>query len=64
MPQSDQKSSSDLESPLAAAGGVTVPISGEREPFEVLDDLMSVVEALCPKWPPRGIFRDTGKFRL
>ena len=59
-----QKSTSGSEAPLAAAGGVTVPISSEREPYEVLDDLMSVVEALCPRWPPRGIFRGTGKFLL
>ena len=64
MPRNDQKSSSGSEAPLAAGGGVTVPISSEREPYEVLDDLMSVVEALCPRWPPRENFRETDKFLL
>jgi hypothetical protein len=31
---------------------------------EALDDLMSVMEALCPVWPLRGTFRDNGKFLL
>ena len=35
-----------------------------RDPFEVLDDPMSVVEALCPTWPPREIGVNRGLFRL
>ncbi len=50
--------------PLAASGGVIVIARSEREPYEALDDLMCVVEALCPIWPVRGTFRDTGKFLL
>lgn len=50
--------------PLAASGGVVVIPRSEREPYEALDDLMSVVEAFCPIWPLRGTFRDTGKFLL
>lgn len=53
-------------SPLAGpdAGGVAVAADSEREPYEALDDLMSVVEALCPQWPPRGIFQGSEKFLL
>jgi hypothetical protein len=50
--------------PLAASGGVVVIPRSEREPYEALDDLMSVVEAICPIWPLRGTFRDNGKFLL
>ncbi|MEZ5532117.1 MAG: hypothetical protein R3E69_07020 [Steroidobacteraceae bacterium] len=24
----------------------------ERDPYEALEDLMCVVEELCPRWPP------------
>ncbi|MGD9597390.1 MAG: hypothetical protein AB7G76_03345 [Steroidobacteraceae bacterium] len=27
--------------------------SAERDPYEALDDLMCVLEELCPRWPPR-----------
>jgi hypothetical protein len=50
--------------PLAGSGGVVVISRSEREPYETLDDLMSVVEALCPIWPIRGTFHDTHKFLL
>ncbi len=45
--------------PLAGAGGSRVPPTPESDPFRVLDDLMSVVEALCPTWPQRGPFVST-----
>jgi hypothetical protein len=49
--------------PLAADGGVTIAVKDARDPYEVLDDLMVVVEALCPIWPARDI--DTpGPFKL
>ena len=51
--------------PFAGEGGVVaVAPAGERDPFEVLDDLMVVVEALCPQWPARDIFKNCGPFRL
>ena len=34
-------------------------IESDRDPYETLDDLMTVVEALCPEWPRREPF--TGK---
>jgi hypothetical protein len=64
MRKIDHKSTSDSLAPLAGAGGIVMTMYSEREPYEALDDLMSVVEAFCPKWPPRGITTETGKFLL
>jgi hypothetical protein len=50
--------------PLASTGGISSPIADARDAFEVLDDLMQVVEALCPTWPPRERFRDGSVFKL
>lgn len=36
----------------------------DRDPFEQLDDLMSVVEALCPVWPDRDTFEKSKIFLL
>jgi hypothetical protein len=52
------------QQPLADAGGVVGNVHSQREPYEVLDDLMAVVEALCPTWPSRGGFVSTGKWLL
>jgi hypothetical protein len=38
--------------------------SEKRDPFEALDDLMVVIEALCPKWPPRETFSSSSIFLL
>jgi hypothetical protein len=62
--QDNDISVAKLIAPLAGSGGVVVISRSEREPYEALDDLMSVVEALCPIWPVRGTFRDAGKFLL
>ena len=57
------------EQPLVAEGGIATPPVSNRDPYEVLDDLMVVVEALCPRWPPRDIFQNrwrlavVGRFR-
>ena len=66
MREIEHNLTSDAPSPLAGpgAGGVITAAGNEREPYEALDDLMSVVEALCPRWPPRGIFQGSGKFLL
>ena len=50
--------------PLAAEGGVPASAESTRDPYEVLDELMAVVEALCPVWPERPIFSETDRFRL
>lgn len=49
---------------FVAEGGVATPVSSERDPFQVLDDLMVVVEALCPVWPPRETFEKARNLRL
>jgi len=46
--------------PLAGDGGLKSPATPLEDPFEVLDDLMVVVEGLCPTWPTRPPFRDGG----
>lgn len=49
---------------FAADGGIAAPASSERDPFEVLDDLMVVIEALCPAWPHRETFENAHTLRL
>jgi hypothetical protein len=44
----------DLEEPAATS----------RDPFEALDDLMTVIEALCPVWPNREIFSAADRFLI
>lgn len=43
--------------PLAAEGGMTTASSTPHDPYATLDDLMVVVEALCPQWPTRPLFK-------
>jgi len=38
---------------LAANGGLEQQLGRPADPFAALDDLMVVVEALCPRWPAR-----------
>jgi hypothetical protein len=49
---------------LVANGGIRVPVPTMRDPFEALDDLMVVVEALCPTWPHRESFGTMPDLRL
>lgn len=42
---------------LVGEGGIAPATPCARDPFRALDDLMVVVEALCPEWPARDIFR-------
>jgi hypothetical protein len=47
----------DMKALFATDGGIAhVPAATSRDPFEALDDLMMVIEALCPVWPNRAIF--------
>jgi hypothetical protein len=41
-----------------------VPAITSRDPFEALDDLMMVIEALCPVWPSREIFSSADRFLI
>jgi len=50
--------------PLSSDGGATLPPTDSRDPFEVLDDLMQVIEALCPTWPERELFPVNAAFKL
>lgn len=55
----------DNQHPFAADGGMAhMPLATDRDPFESLDDLMTVIEALCPVWPKREIFSVTDRFLL
>lgn len=54
----------DLAQPFAAGGGTNRASQPRRDPFEALDDLMAVVEALCPVWPERPTFAESGPFLL
>ena len=48
----------------AHAGVPATPIDAARDPFVALDDLMVVVEALCPVWPDRPTFEGSTRFLL
>jgi hypothetical protein len=55
----------DCGQPFAADGGKAhVPAATSRDPFEALDDLMTVIEALCPVWPSRATFSPTDRFLI
>jgi len=49
---------------LVADGGAPAAVPGHRDAFEMLDDLMVVVEALCPTWPRREICGPIHNMRL
>ncbi len=51
------------EAPIAGGGGVTATVPDQRDPYQALDDLMVVIEALCPTWPSRPAM-GTGQFKL
>ena len=50
--------------PFAANAGIKLPIPAPQDPMRALDDLMVVVEALCPVWPERPLFKDRGRMLL
>jgi hypothetical protein len=52
------------EAPIAAEGGLRAPAHGGDDPWRALDELMAVVEALCPVWPERPTFPEGAKFLL
>jgi len=64
MKPTDPKQSSAPRDIIAAEGGVTAPIESARDPYERLDDLMVVIEALCPRYPEREPFTGDEIFRL
>lgn len=44
------------ESPIAGNTGAHLPAPQTNDPYQVLDDLMAVVEVFCPVWPERKGF--------
>lgn len=48
------------EPPFVADLGVQPPAPPEMDPYQTLDDLMAVVEMLCPEWPIRKPFVTSG----
>lgn len=55
----------DSRQPFVADGGIAhVPAAATRDPFEELDDLMTVIEVLCPVWPNRELFSSTNRFLI
>lgn len=53
-----------VEQPFADSGGIQGPPTHPADPFRELDDLMAAVEALCPIWPQRETFKNTGGMLL
>jgi hypothetical protein len=64
MHEIERKSASESPTLLAGSGGIVAAVTSEREPYEALDDLMSVIEAFCPTWPPRESSIGAGTFLL
>jgi hypothetical protein len=50
--------------PIAASGGLQGPAPPADDPFQALDGLMSVIEALCPVWPQRPLLSSGGDMLL
>lgn len=59
-----KSSAKPAEPPIAAEGGVRPRMAATTDPFQALDELMVAVEALCPKWPERPIFREGARFLM
>jgi hypothetical protein len=57
-------STNDDQPPLTRDVKVIASPPDTRDPFVVLDDLMLVIEALCPEWPPRHTVIGPGSFQL
>lgn len=53
-----------VDAPFAASAGVQSPVATEADPYAALDELMVVVEALCPVWPERPLFKNGGRMLL
>lgn len=57
-------SAKSAEPPFAADGGLDLPPPEAADPYRALDELMVVVEALCPVWPERGTFPANSRMLL
>jgi hypothetical protein len=63
MPFSQFESTALAPQPIAGASEAAA-VSSPREPYAVLDDLMSVIEVFCVVWPTRDPCRGNGIFLL
>jgi hypothetical protein len=52
------------DQPCVNGGGIEVMVPPDDDPYRALDELMAVVEALCPEWPERGVFVHSEKMLL
>jgi hypothetical protein len=50
--------------PLAGGGGIPAPAPHNEDSYRALDDLMAVIEELCPVWPQREHFASMNKMLL
>jgi hypothetical protein len=57
-------SEKSIDAPIVAGGGVTAPETVLADPCQALDELMAVLEELCPVWPPRPTFSNESNYRL
>jgi hypothetical protein len=57
-------SEKSTDTPISAGGGISAPEAVLDDPYRALDELMAVVEELCPVWPPRPTFADGSNYRL
>ncbi len=57
-------SEKSTDAPLFAEGGVDTPPPVPADPYQALDELMVVIEELCPVWPLRPIFTNESNNRL
>ncbi len=60
----DTRATTSTGPQLASDGGIAHSPPDDRDPFEILDEPMAVVEALCPRWPARDAPLAGGDFRL
>jgi hypothetical protein len=57
-------SSKPSDQPFANGAGIQAPVAPDEDPYRALDELMAVVEELCPQWPERGVFINSDKMLL
>lgn len=62
MPETSSEKSNEVF--FAADGGLDAPMPPPADPFQALDELMAVIEELCPVWPARETFKNDTNYRL
>ena len=59
-----KSSTTSVDAPFASGAGLPAGASEHEDPYRALDELMVVVEALCPEWPRRGLFSSASTMLL